>query len=127
MKDFVRNMNEITIQDILSDGSYIEDLSDGQFTGSFYSERWNLNGVDYEVIFDNGEVFDFKVYTPFEDKLAEYKAEKYDVVDLIYRLRKRAEIRRSISSRKSVKEGRPDRISDLLEEAAGALESAYEI
>lgn len=37
---------------------------------------------------------------------------------LIYRLRKRAEIRRSINSRKSVLEGKPDRISDLLEEAA---------
>lgn len=37
---------------------------------------------------------------------------------LIYRLRKRAEIRRSINSRKSVQECKPDRISDLLEEAA---------
>ena len=37
---------------------------------------------------------------------------------LIYRLRKRAEIRRSINSRKSVQEGKADRISDLLEEAA---------
>jgi hypothetical protein len=37
---------------------------------------------------------------------------------LIFRLRKRAEIRRSINSRKSVQEGKPDRISDLLEEAA---------
>ena len=37
---------------------------------------------------------------------------------LVYRLRKRAEIRRSINSRKSVQEGKPDRISDLLEEAA---------
>ncbi len=37
---------------------------------------------------------------------------------LIYRLRKRAEIRRSINSRKSVQEGKPDRISDLLEESA---------
>lgn len=41
--------------------------------------------------------------------------------DLIFRLRKRAEIRRSISTRKSVQEGQPDRIADLLEEAAGAL------
>ena len=40
---------------------------------------------------------------------------------LIYRLRKRAEIRRSISSRKSVQEGKPDRISDLLEEAADEI------
>jgi hypothetical protein len=37
---------------------------------------------------------------------------------LIFRLRKRAEIRRSINSRKSVQEGKADRISDLLEEAA---------
>jgi hypothetical protein len=42
--------------------------------------------------------------------------------DLIYRLRKRAEIRRQINSRKSVQEGKPDRIADLLEEAALALE-----
>jgi len=41
---------------------------------------------------------------------------------LIYRLRKRAEIRRQIGTRKSVQEGKPDRISDLLEEAATELE-----
>jgi hypothetical protein len=44
------------------------------------------------------------------------------VDDLVYRLRKRAEIRRQISTRKSVQEGKPDRIADLLEEAADALE-----
>jgi hypothetical protein len=43
---------------------------------------------------------------------------------LIYRLRKRAEIRRQIASRKSVQEGKPDRIADLLDEAAAALELA---
>jgi hypothetical protein len=42
--------------------------------------------------------------------------------DLVYRLKKRAEIRRQISSRKSVQEGAPDRISDLLEEAALEIE-----
>jgi hypothetical protein len=41
---------------------------------------------------------------------------------LVYRLRKRAEIRRQIKTRKSVKEGAPDRISDLLEEAANEIE-----
>lgn len=41
---------------------------------------------------------------------------------LVFRLRKRAEIRRQISSRKSVEEGKPDRISDLLEEAADEIE-----
>jgi len=38
--------------------------------------------------------------------------------DLVYRLLKRAEIRRQIPGRKSVEEGTPDRIADILEEAA---------
>ena len=42
--------------------------------------------------------------------------------DLVYRLRKRAEIRRQIPSRKSVQEGKPDRMADLLEEAANVIE-----
>jgi len=41
---------------------------------------------------------------------------------LVVRLRKRAAIRRQIPSRKSVQEGQPDRIADLLEEAAEELE-----
>ena len=47
---------------------------------------------------------------------------------LIERLRKRAEIRRQIPTRKSVQEGEPDRIADLLEEAAKEIErlSEYE-
>lgn len=42
--------------------------------------------------------------------------------DLVYRLRKRAEIRRQIPSRKSVQEGKADRLADLLEEAADEIE-----
>ena len=45
-----------------------------------------------------------------------------DEQDIVFRLRKRAQIRRQISSRKSVQEGKPDRISDLLEEAALEIE-----
>jgi hypothetical protein len=41
---------------------------------------------------------------------------------LVFRLRKRAEIRRQIPSRKSVQEGANDRIADLLEEAADEIE-----
>lgn len=41
---------------------------------------------------------------------------------LVDRLRIRAAIRRSIPSRKSVQEGKPDRIADLLEEAADEIE-----
>jgi hypothetical protein len=46
----------------------------------------------------------------------------YEEQSLIFRLRKRAEIRRQISTRKSVQEGQPDRMADLLEEAADELE-----
>jgi vacuolar-type H+-ATPase subunit I/STV1 len=41
---------------------------------------------------------------------------------LVFRLRKRAEIRRQIKDRKSVQEGTPDRIADLLEEAADEID-----
>ena len=41
---------------------------------------------------------------------------------IIERLRIRANIRRNISTRKSVQEGKPDRIADLLEEAAIYIE-----
>ena len=42
--------------------------------------------------------------------------------DLINRLRIRAAIRRQITDRKSVQEGKPDRLAALLDEAAQALE-----
>jgi chromosome segregation ATPase len=45
--------------------------------------------------------------------------------DLIYRLRKRAEIRRNIPTRKSVQNNEPDRIADLLDEAANAIEELF--
>lgn len=42
---------------------------------------------------------------------------------LVERLRKRAEIRRQIPTRKSVQENKPDRVADLLEEAATKIEA----
>lgn len=42
--------------------------------------------------------------------------------DLIERLKIRAQIRRQIPTRKSVQNNEPDRLSDLLEEAASELE-----
>lgn len=45
-----------------------------------------------------------------------------DEQDIVYRLRKRSEIRRQISTRKSVQEGKPDRMADLLDEAASEIE-----
>lgn len=41
--------------------------------------------------------------------------------DLVVRLRKRAEIRRQIPTRRSVQEGQPDRLADLLDEAAAEI------
>jgi hypothetical protein len=46
---------------------------------------------------------------------------------LVYRLRKRAEIRRNIADRKSVQENKPDRIADLLDEAADEIERLKEL
>ena len=46
---------------------------------------------------------------------------------LVFRLRKRAEIRRQIPGRKSVEEGKSDRIADLLEEAAVEIEKLTSI
>lgn len=45
-----------------------------------------------------------------------------DENDIVYRLRKRSEIRRQIATRKSVQEGKPDRLADLLDEAADEIE-----
>jgi len=41
---------------------------------------------------------------------------------LLFRLRKRAEIRRQIPGRLAVVEGKPDRIANLLDEAADEIE-----
>ena len=41
---------------------------------------------------------------------------------LLFRLRKRAEIRRQIPGRLAVEEGKPDKIANLLDEAADELE-----
>ena len=50
-----------------------------------------------------------------------------DENDIVYRLEKRAEIRRQIATRKSVQEGKPDRIADLLEEAAIVIKQFREL
>ena len=42
----------------------------------------------------------------------------YSDEDLVFRLIRRAEIRRNIPNRRSVQNQEPDRISDLLEESA---------
>ncbi len=46
---------------------------------------------------------------------------------LLYRLRKRAEIRRQIPRRLAAVEGKPDKIADLLDEAADEIENQRNI
>lgn len=46
---------------------------------------------------------------------------------LVEKLRTRASIRRNIKDRKSVQEGKPDRIANLLEEAADEIERKDDI
>lgn len=46
-------------------------------------------------------------------------------LDLIKMLYTRAAIRRSIETRKSVQEGKPDKIADLLDAAAARLDYYY--
>lgn len=47
----------------------------------------------------------------------------FEEQSLVFRLRRRAEIRRNNIERKSVLENRPDRIANLLEEAADKIEN----
>lgn len=62
--------------------------------------------------------------SPLECNGAECLDNIRPVIDqpLVYRLRKRAEIRRQIPDRLAVTEGKPDKIADLLDEAAQEIE-----
>lgn len=68
--------------------------------------------------FDNTVYNDERLVSKFDKMQAVNEIDEYDVV---YRLLKRAEIRRQIPSRKSVQEGAADRLADLLEEAANEI------
>ena len=59
-----------------------------------------------------------------KDCMDQCQAEIYPVIgqSLVYRLRKRAEIRRQIPGRLAVTENKPDKIADLLDEAASEIE-----
>lgn len=61
------------------------------------------------------------------DKLKDESHLPVSEQSLVFRLRKRAEIRRQIPTRKSVEEGKSDRIADLLEEAANEIERLNKI
>ena len=62
---------------------------------------------------------------PIEEPMVEFK--ELSQQTLVEKLRTRASIRRSIKDRKSVQEGKPDRIANLLEEAANEIERKDDI
>jgi hypothetical protein len=74
------------------------------------AENFQLNNYNYTLIEKNMD----ESHLPYEQQ------------SLVYRLLKRAEIRRQINTRKSVQEGKPDRLSDLLEEAAAEIKRLQE-
>jgi hypothetical protein len=51
----------------------------------------------------------------------------FDEQDIVEKCRIRADIRRQIGTRKSVQEGKPDRIADTLAEAADEIERLREV
>ena len=59
---------------------------------------------------------------PLFEKPSEEDLKNLIEQSLVYRLRKRAEIRRKITTRKSVQENKPDKLADLLEEAANYID-----
>ena len=61
---------------------------------------------------------------PLEEPMVEFK--ELSQQTLVERLRIRASIRRNNTERKSVQEGKPDRVADLLEEAADEIERLKE-
>jgi hypothetical protein len=64
----------------------------------------------------NQEIYEFAKLV-----IEEFVPESTNSNCLIYRLQERARIRRQIPGRKSVEENKPDRIADLLDEAATEL------
>lgn len=92
------------------------ELNDGENVLKFdilSDDQEQLRGR-YEVVFGN--------WAKPKREPKPTKPKEVDEEDIVYRLRKRAEIRRQIPTRKSVQEGQPDRIADLLEEAANEIE-----
>lgn len=64
-----------------------------------------------------------EVVVGFQQGVTSMEENNNTTYNLVERLRKRAEIRRQIPTRKSVQENKPDRIADLLEEAAFRIET----
>lgn len=90
---------------------------------SGFMDGEDADGTMEDSLVGIGAIIRFADLIIFAERPKEGKPiESESVHDLIYRLRERARIRRQIPTRKSVQENRPDRISDLLEEAANVLE-----
>lgn len=118
MNDIIKDIAcKAIVKNIAADAWVFTDTELAQFGKSLVEECAEVAWCNFHT--DGAALF----------KLIPQHFEIYDIVpppsdidDVVYRLRKRAEIRRQIPSRKSVQEGKPDRIADLLEEAANEIQ-----
>src|SRR5882757_7726815 len=103
-------------------------MESGQLLG--FTVSYRIGETNMERQYDASDSFwslteDQKLHRAINDSFRDLMMESTEIedmtTDLIERLRTRALIRRNISSRKSVQEGRPDRIADLLDEAADEI------
>lgn len=99
-----------------------EDYGVEEYVNMLYNHKYGNFQVKHHETADIGEWSDGHPLNFRNTPPSEFRRYFGKVAELISRLRRRAEIRRQIPTRKSVQEGKPDRISDLLEEAANALE-----
>jgi hypothetical protein len=86
----------------------------------------NIKTIETPEEFDRFEEFMAnEIMVTVADKLDTKKDESHLPVSeqsLVFRLRKRAEIRRQIPGRLAVTEGKPDKIANLLDEAANEID-----
>ena len=83
------------------------------------TEHLNTGGVVNPKLADHVKIRELLVNTRLH-----LDQDQLPVADqsLLFRLKKRAEIRRQIPGRTSVSEGKPDKIANLLDEAADEIE-----
>lgn len=66
-------MAEVTLHDVLENGYYINETSNGQFTGGVYSERWRYKNIDFELVWEGEEVIHWEIYQSPQQKQEEFQ------------------------------------------------------
>lgn len=107
--------DEALVEEMMGLGDYSPERED-EFIAKLAHNDGVAEMLSDRVAFWNNEVPDVRATKSIS------KAPDVSGEDIVSRLRKRADIRRQVSTRKSVQEGKPDRLADLLDEAASEIE-----